>query len=112
SFPRVDLPVKEVDLVNSIIWFRGFSNLQNLPSESLKQLYGWLLASVKPYIKTSSVGIVPHGILNYLPFAVLTDGQHYFGDEYTIYYLPSASVLSFIQQKSKPVGTQVLAVAQ
>jgi len=112
GFRAVELPVKETDLTNSINWFRGFANLRNPQPESLKQLYGWLIDPLRPHIKTRTIGIIPHGILNYLPFAALTDGEHYFGDEHTVFYLPSASVLPFIQKKSKPVGTQMLAIAQ
>jgi len=112
EFRAVELPVKEADLTNSINWFRGFANLRNPRPESLKQLYGWLIAPLSQHIHTRTVGIIPHGVLHYLPFAALTGGQHYFGDDHTLFHLPSASVLSFIQQKSKPVGTQILSIAQ
>jgi CHAT domain-containing protein len=50
--------------------------------------------------------------LHYLPFAALADGYHYFGEDHQLFYLPSASVLPFIQKKSKPVSNRVLALAQ
>jgi CHAT domain-containing protein/tetratricopeptide (TPR) repeat protein len=112
SFRAVEIPVKEIDLVNSINWFHDFASLFDSQPESLKKLYGWLIAPLKPYIKTSSVCIIPHAILNYLPFAALTDGRSYFGDSHTLFYLPGASVLPFIHNKSKPVGNHLLAVAQ
>jgi CHAT domain-containing protein len=68
---------------------------------SLERLYAWLIAPLEPHLRTPFVGIIPHGVLHYAPFAAFTDGQRYFGDEHTIFYLPSASVLPFIQQNRK-----------
>jgi CHAT domain-containing protein/lipopolysaccharide biosynthesis regulator YciM len=112
SFQAVEIAVKEADLKAAITWFRSFPSLRDPQPHSLEQLYSWLIAPVRQYIKSPVVGVIPHGVLHYLPFAALTDGKHYFGDDFTLFYLPSASVLPFIQNKSKPVGTQVLAVAQ
>jgi CHAT domain-containing protein len=58
------------------------------------------------------VGIIPHRTLHYVPFAALSDGRNYFGDEHTLFYLPSASVLRFIQEERQPAGAQMLAMAQ
>lgn len=56
--------------------------------------------------------IIPNGILHYLPFAALNDGQQYLGDKHTLAYLPSASTLQFIQQKRKPLSSKVLVFAE
>jgi CHAT domain-containing protein/Tfp pilus assembly protein PilF len=112
SFQAVELPVSEKELRDAIVWFRSFSNLRNVPQQSLKQLHEWLIAPVEPYIKTPIVGIIPHGVLHYLPFSALSDGQHYFGESHTLFYLPSASVVPFIQKKTRPLSSQVLAIAQ
>lgn len=111
-FQTVEIPVKESDLVGAIGWFRSFPSLRDPQSLTLKQLHSWLILPVKPLLKTPLVGIIPHSVLHRLPFAALTDGQHYFGDEYTLFYLPSASVLPFIQKKSKLKGARVLALSQ
>ena len=44
---------------------------------------------------------MPHGVLHYLPFAALWNAQdaRYLIEDYSITYAPSASVLSFIQNK-------------
>jgi CHAT domain-containing protein/Tfp pilus assembly protein PilF len=112
SFRAVGILVKERELIEAITWFRYFANLRKPHPETLKQLHDRLIAPVKQYINTTKVGIIPHGVLHYLPFAALTDGQRYFGDDHTLFYLPSASVLPFIQSKSKPLGPRVLAIAQ
>jgi CHAT domain-containing protein/Tfp pilus assembly protein PilF len=112
SFNSVPLAVSPKNLTSTINWFRSFPNLGNQNSDSLKQLYSWLVAPLKEHIKTPTIGIVPHGILNYLPFAALTDGQHYFGDEFTLFYMPSVSVVNFIRTKTKPIGSKLLAIAQ
>ena len=112
TFYAIEIAVKESDLTNRITWIHHFSNLNNASSESLRLLYNWLIAPLKQYIKTPMVGIIPHKALHYLPFAALTDGSHYFGDERTLFYLPSASVWPLIKMESKPLGTQMLALAQ
>jgi CHAT domain-containing protein len=117
SFQAVKVDVREVELNGDINWFRQFTTLSDSAPEGLKILYERLIAPVRSYIKTPTVAIIPHGVLNYLPFAALTDGRRYFGEEHAIYYLPSASVLKFIQKEPtekqmQPSGNQILALAQ
>jgi CHAT domain-containing protein/Tfp pilus assembly protein PilF len=112
SFHAVEIPVKEDDMIDSIRSFRHFASPADLGTTSLKQFHDWLLAPVEPYIRTRTVGIIPHRYLHYIPFAALTDGRRYFGEDHTLFYLPSASVLRFIREKSRPARPPVLAVAQ
>src|SRR5262245_29561890 len=49
-------------------------------------------------------------MLHYVPFAALTDDDQYLGEEYSLFTLPSASVLRFIQEKHKPEASTVLAL--
>ncbi|HXU38170.1 MAG TPA: tetratricopeptide repeat protein [Blastocatellia bacterium] len=112
SFRTFELKVKESELKEAIAWFREFASLRGSQPQSLTQLHQWLIAPIKKYIRTPVLGIVPYGVLNYLPFTALTDGHRYFGDEHAIFYLPSASVLPFIRKKSKPPGMRMLALAQ
>lgn len=104
----VPISVNVDKLIKQIALFRGFANLDNARPESLKQLYAWLIAPLKNYLKTPVVSIIPHGVLHYLPFAALTDGQQFLGDNYTLFHLPSASTLQFIQQKRKAGGSQII----
>jgi CHAT domain-containing protein/tetratricopeptide (TPR) repeat protein len=112
SFHAVEISVKETDLRAAIEWFRGFASLHDPQPESLKQLHAWLIAPIRQYIKTAEVVIVPHGILHYVPFAALTGGRRYFGDEYAISFLPSASILQSIRRRAGPSGSRVLAISQ
>jgi CHAT domain-containing protein len=50
-------------------------------------------------------------VLNDLSFAALTDGKEYFGDRRTIYYLPSASVLPFLDHRKRTSGERLLVMA-
>lgn len=112
SFKAVEIPVKEEEMAGPIRWFRRFADTSVLQLGELEQLHGWLLAPLRPYIRTRTVGIIPHRLLHYVPFAALTDGRHYFGEEHTLFYLPSASALCFARARSKPLGARMLAVSQ
>ncbi len=110
SFDTASVDVSRDDLAKTITTFRDFASLNDSHPASLNQLYVWLIAPLKDKLKTPVIGIIPHGVLHYLPFAALTDGQRYLGDEYSIYTLPSASVLRFIQEKRKPTQITILAL--
>ncbi len=104
------LNVSRDDLTKTVTSFRDFASLNDPYPASLKQLYSWLIAPLKDKLDTPVVGIIPHGVLHYLPFAALTDGQQYLGDQYSLFTLPSASALRFIQEKRKPPTNTILAV--
>jgi len=108
----VEVPVKEAELRAAIDWFRDFASLRNAKSESLNQLEAWLIEPIRPYIKTTDVIIVPHGVLHYVPFAALSNAREFFGDTHSISYLPSASVLQSLRRRGHSISTGVLAVAQ
>jgi CHAT domain-containing protein/tetratricopeptide (TPR) repeat protein len=110
SFRTVELPVQESELFNLIRQFRGFVSLKTWQQDKLRLLYQYLVSPLKPYLKTPVVGIVPHGVLHYLPFSMLSDGQRYFDEEHTIFYLPSASVLPYVLRNRKG-DSSLLAVA-
>jgi CHAT domain-containing protein/Flp pilus assembly protein TadD len=112
SFHAVDIHVKQTDLLAAIEWFRGFASLRDPQPKSMTQLHAWLVAPIRQYIKTADVVIVPHGILHYVPFAALTDGKRYFGDDHAICFLPSSSVLQSIRHRVGSDGRRVLAVSQ
>ncbi|HEX8493676.1 MAG TPA: CHAT domain-containing tetratricopeptide repeat protein [Pyrinomonadaceae bacterium] len=118
SFNALELPVSEKTLRAQIAAFRTFdkpdfkSPAPNSRPAGLKELYTALVAPLKQHLKTPVVGIIPNGILHYLPFAALSDESLYFGDEHALFYLPSVSTLPFIQQKRKSDSNRALVMAQ
>jgi CHAT domain-containing protein len=63
--------------------------------QSSANLYRSLITPLLPDLQTPLVALLPTGLLNQVSFAMLSeDGQHYFGDEHTLYYLPNAAALS------------------
>lgn len=112
TFQSVSLPIKGDDINAQLIRFRDFSDLSNPQPTSLKELYRMLVSPVEPYLKTKRVGILPHNILHYLPFAALLKGNRFFGDDHALFYLPSASVLSLRQSSESSRGDELLAIAQ
>jgi CHAT domain-containing protein len=110
SLQVVELPVQQRELEKAVTLFRDFPSLDNTPP-NLRQLHKWLIAPIKSYLKTPYVGIIPHGALHNLPFAALTDGKRYLGDNHMLFYLPSVSALRYIRQNQKPGGGRLLALA-
>jgi CHAT domain-containing protein len=78
---------------------------------SLKELSSWLIAPVAQHLNTEKIGIVPHGVLNYLPFAALNDGTGYFGDSHRLFSLPSATMLAYLKPTTG-FGRTALIMAQ
>jgi CHAT domain-containing protein len=124
AFESFEIPVREAELADAI----KMARLTNAGSSaavlrSLQQLYTWLITPVEPALKTKFVGIIPHGVLSYLPFEALIQGtasadnsddfrrQRYFGDEHLLFSLPSASVLQFMQLKQKLNDGKLLVMA-
>ncbi|HKS27635.1 MAG TPA: CHAT domain-containing protein, partial [Pyrinomonadaceae bacterium] len=111
SFDLETLSVKNSELKNYITWFRSFDDLSEASPASLTQLYAWLIKPLEKYLTTCKVGIVPHGVLHYLPFSALTNGSRYLGDRVELYTLPSASVIPFINEEKRG-GDRLLALSQ
>lgn len=90
SCQPIEISISESELRSNIDWFHKFASLRDPQPQSLRDLYKVQIEPFKEYIKTPVVGVIPHGVLHYLPFAALTDGEHYFGEEHTLFSLPSA----------------------
>ncbi|MDJ1173059.1 CHAT domain-containing protein [Roseofilum capinflatum] len=71
----------------------------------LQDLDAILIAPLRQHLKTPNIGIIPHGLLHYVPFAALTDGRRYLCDDYAIFMLPSASVLRLLPKPSEKQRT-------
>jgi len=60
----------------------------------LRLLYQELVAPVQNRLQGDRLVIVPHGVLHYVPFHALFNGQEYLVDSFATTYAPSASVLA------------------
>ena len=106
-----ELPINERLMDWTIRRFLDFSG-ENEVQASLKLLDKALIAPIKSRLKTSKLAIVPYGVLNDLPFAALTEnGQHYLGDNFAVFSLPSLSVLPYIEGRKKSTGGHTMVVA-
>ena len=74
----------------------------------LKSLYQELIAPIRHLLDVSHLVFVQHGLLHYVPFHALHDGESYLLDRFTISYAPSASIYAHCQ--TKPVNTEANAL--
>lgn len=97
----VEINVSRSELLQTLETFRDFASLDDPHPNSLQKLYQWLIEPVKLYLNTRTIGVIPHNILHYVPFAALTDGATYLSDDFTLFNLPNTSVLRFVQENHK-----------
>jgi len=71
----------------------------------LEELYQELIAPLRDRLAASHLIVVPHGVLHYLPFHALFDGNEYLIDSYSVSYAPSASTYALCQRRgAQPSG--------
>jgi len=68
------------------------------------------LAPFVEQLDTPRLIIVPHGVLHYLPFAALWDGQRTVIDRWSVRYLPSASVIRYLAPPRSAGQASLLAI--
>lgn len=89
SFNVLELDVTPSDLNESVSVFRS----TGMPINGAIRLYEGLIAPLEDYLDYRThpnLVIVPHGILNYVPFAALSiNGFDFLADSFTISYTPS-----------------------
>ncbi len=66
----------------------------------LKSLYQELIAPIRHLLEARHIVFVPHGLLHYVPFHALHDGESYLIDRFAISYAPSAAVYAQCQTKA------------
>lgn len=90
---------------------RRIQNLEPLIDQS-RRLYNTVMANVTPYLgDVKKLAIIPHGSLHYLSFATLSNGERYLIDDYSLFYLPSASIYTYTKTRRKATkNTKVLAI--
>ncbi|NET82915.1 MAG: tetratricopeptide repeat protein [Moorea sp. SIO1F2] len=110
SFHTVPLNVTRQQLTEELTLFQDFADLDEHHPLELKNLHDWLIVPLQPHLNTTTITIVPHSILHYLPFAALTDGKQYLSDNYALLSLPSASILRYLPDKGKSTTGSLLAL--
>jgi CHAT domain-containing protein len=78
-------------------------------SHAYRDLYELLFRPIEKYLVGNKVIIIPYGILNYLPFQALHDGNQYLVEKYTISYSPSLSILEFLRKQDRKDILKILA---
>ena len=61
-----------------------------------KALHDRLIAPLTDKITQKKLLIAGHGVMHYLPFAALSNGQHFLIERYQLAFLPSASTIKFV----------------
>lgn len=109
AIPRSDLVSKVTSLRDAINQFAEKERFSALSQE----LYRLLIEPALPHIKGKELIIVPHDLLHYLPFQTLLGADNrYLIEKYPIYYLSSASLMQFTQEKRKAKGELTSVIAQ
>jgi CHAT domain-containing protein len=98
-------------LKSLVMAFRKAIETEDRTDSLSRYLYDLLIAPAAEKIGTENLTVVPHGMLHYLPFAALQDHQgRYLLDDYKLSYLPSASVLKYLEPKRRSRGQALLAL--
>ncbi|MBS1852343.1 MAG: tetratricopeptide repeat protein [Acidobacteria bacterium] len=66
----------------------------------LQELYRELIAPITSQLEARHLLFVPHGLLHYVPFHALFDGQQHLIDRYTVSYAPSAGIFALCQERA------------
>ncbi|MGH9640955.1 MAG: CHAT domain-containing protein, partial [Terriglobales bacterium] len=69
----------------------------------LKNLYQELIAPIRNQLNSKHLVFVQHGLLHYVPFHALHDGESYLVDRFSVSYAPSASVYAICQSKTATI---------
>ncbi|MDB9823034.1 tetratricopeptide repeat protein [Deltaproteobacteria bacterium] len=116
-------PIGRESLNDTVFTYRRMiQNLEPFENRS-KELYSWVLSKALSGLSSGmsgsaegkspirTLGVIPHGTLHYLSFATLHDGENYVADRFSLFYLPSVSVLRYTLERRKlSEKTGVLAI--
>lgn len=73
-----------------------------------RDLYQELLAPLRSSLDAEHLVFVPHGLLHYVPFHALHDGNNNLIDGFSISYAPSASIFAMCQAKTANLSGESL----
>ncbi len=84
-------------------------SLKRRADDCLKNIYDLLLRPLKNYLSGDRLVIIPSGILHYVPFHALHDGERYVIENFETSYAPSAAVWNALQKRStRKIKTSLL----
>ena len=109
----VRIPGPRAALEERVLGFRQRIQAIEPVEAEARALYDTLIRPAAARIpRGARIGIVPHGILHYLSFASLSDGEAWLVERHPLFYVPSASVLGHALDGPPPVrdGLRVLAI--
>ncbi len=72
--------------------------------DALGRLYDSLLSPIAAQLEGDTLVVVPHGVLHYVPFQALYDGDRYLIDHKTVSYAPSATILHRALTRATPTN--------
>lgn len=75
-----------------------------------RSLYDRLIRPLAGEIHGNKLTISPHGVLHYLPFVALSDGDQYLLDRYSVRLIPSAGTLVYIKTDRPAKAGKLLAL--
>jgi len=101
-----EISIKDINLSQKIKEARKAFNVTEKDydyQKVCKELYQILFAQIKPLIgNKTTIGIIPHRSLFYLPFqALMMEDGKFLVDQYNLFYIPSASVYSYCLGKNR-----------
>lgn len=79
-------------------------------AERGRPLYDRLIRPLSADIKGGKLTISPHGVLHYLPFSALLDGDQYLLDRYSLRLIPSAGALAYLKNDRPNKAGMLLAL--
>lgn len=80
------------------------SRAPSTPAQA-RELYDMLVRPFASELTAPTLTVSPHGVLHYLPFAALMDGDQYLVDRYSLRMTPSATALVYLKtDKPDKVG--------
>lgn len=110
GFQLVELSVGQDEIAKAVAEFRHAFNAptpQTAHSTAAQNLYAWLIEPLLPHLAVEHLIVIPHQVLHYVPFSAFSTGDSYLDEQFSISYLPSASVMAFLNGTSE-VGEEVL----
>lgn len=76
-----------------------------------QDLYQQLMKPVEGLVSTPHLILVPHGVLHYLPFGALYDGTRYLFERYHLRYLPSATLMAYLEPSAARPAARAMVIA-